>query len=238
MKINYAHRGSLTEAPENTLASMQKALNHKPKAIELDVQLTKDGHLVVIHDHKFTRFNKNITGLIKDFTLEEIKQIDVGSSFSSKFTGETLATLEETLELIPRDILINVEIKNIPVIYEGIEKKVLDVLKAYNRLENIVISSFDHEALKKIQQLNANIPLGLLFYYRILEPWKYAQNTGLQLASVHPLYTTIDQQFIDQFKELDLRIYPFTVDDMTIYKQLLEMGVDGVFSNNPKIFGA
>jgi len=126
--INFAHRGSLTEAPENTIAAMKKALDHQTKAIELDVQLTKDGHLVVIHDHKFTRLNKKVTNQVKDLTLKEIKQIDVGSSFSKKYAGETLATLEEILDIIPTDVLLNVEIKNIPVIYAGIEAKVMEVI--------------------------------------------------------------------------------------------------------------
>src|SRR5699024_9631913 len=152
---------------------MKKALDHQTKAIELDVQLTKDGHLVVIHDHKFTRLNKKVTNQVKDLTLKEIKQIDVGSSFSKKYAGETLATLEEILDIIPTDVLLNVEIKNIPVIYAGIEAKVMEVLEAHDRLDNLIISSFDHEALRNVQAINANIPLGILFYYRMLEPWKY-----------------------------------------------------------------
>ncbi len=236
--MNFAHRGSLTEAPENTVASMKKALTHDPQAIELDVQVTKDGHLIVMHDQKFTRYNKNVNRYVKDLTLAEIMQIDVGSSFSAEYAGETVATLEEVLEVIPKEIKLNVEIKNIPVIYEGIEKKVLDVLTEYDRLTNVVISSFDHEALKKVQQLNAEVEIGLLFYYRILEPWKYAKNTGLQLASVHPLYTTVDKEFVDQFHALGLKVYPYTVNDENDYQRLLELGVDGVFSNNPKIFGA
>lgn len=235
--MNFAHRGSLTEAPENTLASMRKALTHNPQAIELDVQLTKDGHLVVIHDQNFTRYNKDEDGFVKDFTLDEVKQIDVGSSFSEAYKGETVATLEEVLQLVPKEIRLNVEIKNIPVIYEGIEEKVLDVLKKYDRLTNVVISSFDHVALKKIQQLNPTVDLGLLLHQRLVEPWEYAKSTGLQLVSVHPLYTTIDQQFVEQFHALGLEVYPYTVDDEAHYKQLLEIGVDGVFSNNPKIFG-
>lgn len=237
MILNFAHRGSLKEAPENTLSSMKKALAHNPKAIELDVQLTKDGHLVVIHDQSFKRFNPAVKGFIKDFTLEEIKQIDVGSSFSEAYAGESLTTLEAVLELVPKEVKLNIEIKNIPIIYEGIERKLLDVLKAYNRLDNIVISSFDHEALKKVQAFDADIPLGLLFYYRILEPWKYAKATGLKLASVHPLYTTLDQRFIDEFHDLGLKVYPFTVDNEGVYEQLIKLGVDGVFSNNPTIFG-
>lgn len=236
MVLNFAHRGSLEEAPENTISAMKKALEHETAAIELDVQLTKDGHLVLIHDQKFTRFNKKYTGFVKDYTLAEIEQIDIGSSFSEDYAGETLTTLDKVLELVPKDVLLNIEIKNIPIIYDGIEDKVIDMLKAYDRLDNIIISSFDHEALKKVQAHDLGIPLGLLLYYRILEPWKYAKSTGLELTSVNPLFTTIDKQFVDEFHNLGLKVYPFTVNNEAHYAKLLEIGVDGVFSNNPKIF--
>lgn len=238
MVMNFAHRGSLAEAPENTVASMKRALEHDPKAIELDVQVTKDGHLVVIHDPNFTRYNKEVNDYIKDLTLAEIKQIDVGSSFSEVYAGETVATLKEVLDVIPKEVKVNVEIKNIPVIYEGIEEKVLDLLTEYDRLDNVVISSFDHQALKTIQQLNQDVEIGLLFGHRILEPWNYAKNTGLKLASVHPLYSIVDQEFVDEFHALGLKVYPYTVDEEEDYERLRALGVDGVFSNNPNIFKA
>lgn len=237
MKLNFAHRGSLTEAPENTLSAMKKALDHRAKAIELDVQLTKDGHMVVVHDQKLTRFNPNYPNWIKEYTLEEIKSIDIGSSFSKEYAGESLATFEEILSIIPRDVLLNVEIKNIPIIYEGIEETLIRALEEHDRLDNIIISSFDHAALEKVQELAPNLPLGLLLYYRILKPWEYAKNSGLNLSSVHPHYSYTDQELIDEFHKLGLKVYPYTVSDMATYEKLISLGVDGVFSNNPKIFG-
>ncbi|SES88982.1 glycerophosphoryl diester phosphodiesterase [Oceanobacillus limi] len=236
MVLNFAHRGSLTEGPENTLPAMKKALEHGAKAIELDVQLTKDQQLVVIHDHKLTRFNKNAKGLVKDYTLAEIKEIDVGSSFSDEFAGTTLATLDEILEVIPKEIVLNIEIKNIPVIYEGIEETLWSCLKNHQRLDNLIISSFDHVALEKMQRLEPGIPLGLLFYYRILKPWDYARQTGLEITSIHPHAGWTDKQLIDECQKLGYQVYPFTVNKMAQYHQLVELGVDGVFSNNPKIF--
>jgi len=100
----------------------------------------------------------------------------------------------------------------------------------------LIISSFDHEALRNVQAINANIPLGILFYYRMLEPWKYVASSGLQIASVHPLYTTISEEFIERFHEMDIKIYPFTVNKEKHYDKLIAKGVDGVFSNNPNIF--
>lgn len=237
MVLNFAHRGSLTEAPENTLSAIKKALEHEAKAIELDVQLTKDGHMVVVHDQRLARFNKDHQGFIKDYTLEEIKQIDIGSSFSSEFAGETLATFEEMLAIIPNDVILNVEIKNIPVIYEGIEEKLIRTLDKNDRLDHIIISSFDHAALRKVQSLAPDIPLGMLLYYRMLKPWEYAKSSGLSLTSVHPHVSYTDQEFIDEFHKLGLKVYPYTVSDMDLYRRLVKLGVDGVFSNNPEIFG-
>jgi glycerophosphoryl diester phosphodiesterase len=236
LTLNFAHRGSLTEAPENTLSAIKKAIEHGAKAIELDVQLSKDSHLVVIHDHKFQRFNPAVNGLIKDYTIKEIKEIDVGSSFSEQFKGESLATLDEILEICPPDTILNIEIKNIPVLYDGIEDILLDCLKNHDRLNNLIISSFDHVALQRFQRLAPDVPIGLLLYYRILKPWEYAKNCGLNLASIHPLQTWTDQELIEESKKLGLKVYPYTVNDTKRYHELIQLGVDGVFSNNPEIF--
>ncbi|SDQ14537.1 glycerophosphodiester phosphodiesterase [Virgibacillus salinus] len=236
MTLNFAHRGSLTEAPENTLPAFKKAIRHGTKALELDVQLSKDNHLVVCHDHKFSRFNKDVEGLIKDYSIEEIKQIDIGSAFGDEYIGVTLPTLEEVLKICPPDLLLNIEIKNIPVIYDGIEQILLDTLHEHDRLKNLVISSFDHVALKKVQEINSNIQLGMLFYYRILNPWDYANTSGLNISSIHPNQVYVDQTFVQECKQNGYSVYPFTVNNVGRYEELLEYGVDGVFSNEPEIF--
>ncbi|WP_404455625.1 glycerophosphodiester phosphodiesterase [Virgibacillus necropolis] len=236
MVLNFAHRGSLTEAPENTVPAFEKAIKHGTEGIELDVQLTKDNKLVVCHDHKFTKYNKDVKGRIRDFTLEEIRQIDVGSKFSTEFKGVTLPTLEEVLEICPSDVKLNVEIKNIPVIYPGIEEILLDCLRSYDRLDNLVISSFDHVALEKIQQLAPDVELGMLFYYRILRAWDYAKNSGLNISSIHPNNVYTDREFVENCKQLGYKVYPYTVNSKKRYEELVGYGVDGVFSNNPEIF--
>lgn len=237
MILNFAHRGSLTEAPENTLPAMKKALEHHVQAIELDVQLTKDHHLVVIHDQKLARYDINFPGFVKDYTLDEIKRIDVGASFSSAFKDTRLATLDEILEMVPNEIVLNIEIKNTPFIYKGIEMILLDCLKNHQR-DNVIISSFDHAALQKIQRAAPSIPIGLLFYYRILNPWEYAKNAGLHIYSLHPLQTWTDKKLIDACHFHGYKVYPFTVNNEERYKYLLRLGVDGVFSNNPAIFSS
>lgn len=237
MVLNFAHRGSLTEAPENTLPAFQKALDHGAKGIELDVQLTKDDQLVVCHNHTFAKYNDAITGRIRDYTLDEVKQIDVGSAFSEEFKGVALPTLEEVLEIVPSDVKLNIEIKNIPVIYPGIEGILLDCLRTYDRLDNLIISSFDHVALKNVQQMEPDVELGMLFYYRILRAWEYAKNSGLTISSIHPNNVYTDRSFVESCKTSGYKVYPYTVSTVERYAELVEYGVDGVFSNSPGVFG-
>ncbi len=236
MVLNFAHRGSVTEAPENTVSAMEKALEHGVQAIELDVQLTKDHELIVIHDHHLRRFNKRAKRLVNQYTLAEIRRIDVGSYFSRAFTKERLATLTELLNVIPEDILINIEIKNAPIIYEGIEKILLDTLQAERRMNNVMISSFDHVSLQYVQKEAPTIPLGLLFEHRIIRPWEYAKSSGLDVCSIHPKKTHVDKQFVEGCHQDGYKVFPFTVNDIETYEQFIQWGVDGVFSNNPAIF--
>ncbi|MCG1028143.1 glycerophosphodiester phosphodiesterase [Virgibacillus halodenitrificans] len=236
MVLNFAHRGSLTEAPENTLPAFQKAIDHGTQAIELDIQLTKDQQLVVCHDHNLSRFNSRSKKPIKKMTLKEIKAIDLSSKFNTDFPQTTLVTLSEVLALCPNHIKINIEIKNIPVIYEGIEEKLIECLSAHNRFHNIIISSFDHLALKKVQDMVPSMPIGMLFYYRILQPWKYAKQSGLVVTSIHPNQVYTDRLFVEQCKSFGYQVFPYTVNKIERYEELVEYGVDGVFSNNPAIF--
>jgi glycerophosphoryl diester phosphodiesterase len=234
--LNFAHRGSLTEAPENTLSAMKKALAHDVRGLELDVQLTKDNELVMIHDASFKRFNKKAKGFVKDYTLQEIKAIDVGSAFSKEFAGESLATLDELLELVPRETILNIEIKNSEGWNERIEEVVLAKLEKFNRKENVIVSSFDHMTLAKFHELAPEIPIGLLFMYSFIKPWEYAKHSGMDVFSIHPNVRHTTKELIEGCHKAGFEVYPFTVNKMSVYERLVSWGVDGVFSNNPDIF--
>lgn len=236
MIINFAHRGSLTEAPENTLPSFKKAIHNGAKAIELDVQLSKDNQLIICHDHHFRRLNHKIKGFVNDYSLEEIKKMDIGSSFSNDYTGTTIPTLEEFIEICPQDITLNIEIKNIPIIHDNIENILIECLTKHNRFDNLIISSFDHLALNKIHKIAPNIDLGMLFHYRILKTWNYVESSGLEISSIHPNEVFVDRNFVEECKNLGYKVYPYTVNQYDRYKELLNYGVDGVFSDNPEIY--
>src|SRR5699024_140813 len=151
-------------------------LEHGAKGIELDVQLTKDQELVIIHDHKFNRISPGVPGKVNDYTLEEIQRIDVGSVFSKRFTGERLATLGEVLDVVPLVVILNIERKKIPIIHQRNEAILLDCLKNINREENVWISSIDHLALKSVVKQARNHLMRLLLDYRMLRPWHYANH--------------------------------------------------------------
>ncbi|GAB2537752.1 glycerophosphodiester phosphodiesterase [Gracilibacillus alcaliphilus] len=235
MVLNFAHMGSLTEAPENTIPSIQKALEHKTKAIELDVQLTKDKQLVVVHDRTLERYNPNFTKNIREYTMEEIYQVDVGSAFSEAFKGTSFVTLEEILELLPEDIILNIEIKHAKV-HQGIEAMLIDRLQNHNLEDQTIISAFDHNSLRKVQRIAPNIRVGLLYLHHLPQLWDHVKQSSLEVYSVHPSQDWTDQQIIEECHKLGCKVFPFTVNDLERYDQLRSYGVDGVFTDNPHIF--
>jgi glycerophosphoryl diester phosphodiesterase len=235
MDTIFAHRGSSLEAPENTLPAFQLALEQGCKAIELDVQLTMDEELIVCHDEKIDRTTDG-TGYIKDQTLASLKHRDAGSWFSDQFQGVKLPTLEEVLAICYQDIVINIEIKNIPFFYKGIEEKVLQTIRRFGFVENTIISSFDHHALLCVQHLQPNQKIGVLLANQLIDPWGYLENAKLHAFSIHPLYSFVNEEFVRQSHQVGYKVIPFTVDDRKVYQGLKSMGVDGIFTNIPSRF--
>src|SRR5699024_613056 len=155
--------------------------------------------------------NENIPGKINEYTLAEIKKIDVGSSFSYEFAGESLATLDEILELVPRDVLLNIEIKNIPLLHEGIEEILLKCVDTPDRRDNMNVSSADHNAPETFHELSPDLPIGLLFYYRFIRPWDYAKMTGLDIYSLHPNGVYMTEELIESIHDAGYKVFPYTI---------------------------
>lgn len=229
-----AHRGASAYAPENTMAAFRKALDMKADGIELDVHLTKDNHIVVIHDLKVDR-TSNGSGMIIDMTLEELKQLDFGSWFSEEFAGEKIPTLEEVLELLKGwDGLLNIELKIVkPGLYEGLEKKVVDMVKSYNMLDNTIISSFNHYSLANVKKIEPNMKIGLLYSAGIYEPWNYA--ASLNADAIHPNYLSIVPEIVEGCHAHNIQVNPYTVDLPEHIAYMLKAKVDGIITNVPDI---
>lgn len=227
----FAHRGAESSRPENTKDAFLYALELGAKAIELDVQLTKDNVPVVIHDYTLTRYNKDYTLPVDNYTYEALSQIDVGSYFSTDYSHLRVPTLSSILEIIPQNVLLNIEIKNTPKRHQGIEKKVADLISEYREIDNTIVSSFDHIALKTISEINPNLKLGFLIHYPMINPGQYVHSTGLNAVSIHPNKNIVNETFIQECKQYGYKIYPYTVKDETDYTRLTELGVDGFFTS-------
>lgn len=159
-----AHRGSSGSAPENTLAAFRKAIADGADGIELDVRLTRDGELVVLHDQRINR-TTNGRGKIWDLTLAEMRQFDAGSWYAKKFSRERIPTLREVLDLLPQHFLLNIEVKTDgqPRARQRLSESLARLLREEKSAGRVVVSSFDHKFLKRFHQLAPAIRIGALY---------------------------------------------------------------------------
>lgn len=232
--IIIGHRGSSGSAPENTSAAMNLAIKHGCQGIETDLQLTKDGEVVVFHDWSVERTTNGI-GNIKDLTLEELLKLDAGSWFSKEFKNEKILTLESLLNIVPENILLNLEIKSKSLDNRGIEEKIVMILEKNKRIDNIVISSFNHKCLERVEKLNSEIKLGLLFEAYFVNPIETLKSNKLNIYSLHPSYYYIDSDFIEKSHNNNLKVYSWTVNDIKSAEQLRDLGIDGIITNFPQL---
>lgn len=225
------HRGAMGTAPENTAISFQKALNTGADGIEFDVHMSRDGHLVVIHDERIDR-TTNGKGFIKDLTLEEIKEYEAGSYFDPGYSEERILTLEETLSLARDCQAINIEIKNGPIFYEGIEEKVIQTIEKFELKEKVIISSFNHYTVHKIKELDPGISCGLLYMAGLFQPWEYARKVGVE--ALHPFYLSINQEVIQQCQENGIMVNVFGANEPEMLGMLIKTGVDMIITDFPE----
>jgi glycerophosphoryl diester phosphodiesterase len=224
------HRGAAGEAPENTLASFQLALTQGADGIELDIHLSKDGEIMVCHDPTIDR-TTNGSGYIVEMAAEEIKRYDAGGWFSEQYAGQRIPTLAEVFDLVPDNIMINIEIK---YAYQGqLETKLIEFLSARNRIENIVISSFDHKCMQRIKKAAPEVLVGLLYAANFIDHAGYASQLGFDVYSIHPHYQLLEKVDVLNAKAAGLRTYPFTINSVEDYRKMLEFGVSGIITDFP-----
>ncbi|WP_173915474.1 glycerophosphodiester phosphodiesterase [Halobacillus sp. Marseille-Q1614] len=232
--LNIAHRGASGYAPENTIAAFDKAVEMKADMFEVDVQMSKDGELVLIHDTTLDRTTDG-SGNVGDFTYEELQKLDAGSWFGEEFAGEKIPTLGEVLDKYRGKIGILIELKS-PALYPGIEEKVAEELKARNldKPENdkIIVQSFNHESVQKVHELLPSMPLGVL-----LGNTEVTDEQLSEFASYaeyfNPNKAMITKEFVDRLHSFDLQTQPYTVRDQASADYLLKAGVDGIITDFP-----
>ncbi|MFT0801850.1 glycerophosphodiester phosphodiesterase family protein [Bacillus swezeyi] len=236
-----AHRGASGYAPENTMAAFDRALKMKSDYIELDVQMSKDGELVIIHDttvNRTTDIDSQIPVPVQDLTLDELRKLDAGSYFGPEFAGERIPTFEEVLDRYKGKIGMLIELKE-PARYPGIEEKVAAALKERRmdkpKHDKVIIQSFNFESVRKIHELLPSMPTGVLTSLssdltnaKLKEFSGYADYVNANLKNV-----AADATLVSRIHALGMKITPWTVRSRAEVAPLLQAGVDGIVTDYP-----
>ena len=233
MTLVWAHRGASAYAPENTLEAFQLAVSQKADGVELDVQLTKDGELVVAHDETIDRVS-NGSGRIVDHTLEELKALDFNKTHP-EYEHAKIPTLKEVYELLkPTGLTVNVELKTGIVMYEGIEEKVLQAAKEMGMEDRVIYSSFCHQTLLNLKALDPSVETGILYSDGWIGVPEYACRLGVQ--ALHPvLHHMQDAAFVKEAKERGLKFHVWTVNKEEDMKKLCENQIEAIITNYPDV---
>ncbi|MDH6374403.1 glycerophosphoryl diester phosphodiesterase [Paenibacillus sp. PastF-3] len=231
--INFAHRGASAVCPENTMAAFRKGLELGATGIETDVQMTKDGGLVLIHDETLNR-TTNGTGYVKDKTLAEILEVDAGSWFSPEFKGEKLPLLEDLLDLLQgRDTVLNIEFKNGTFFYPGMEEKVIAAVREFKMSDRVIFSSFNHYSLAHSKTIAPEIRTGILYGEGLYRPWDYAATIGAN--ALHAYHQAVLPEFVEEAAKHGIAYHPWTVNDPERMKALIDSGVSGIITDHPDV---
>ncbi|MGM9568748.1 MAG: glycerophosphodiester phosphodiesterase [Phascolarctobacterium sp.] len=229
--LNFAHRGFSGKYPENTMLAFQKAWEAGADGIELDVQLSKDGQVVIIHDEKLDR-TTNGTGNVRDYTLEELRKLDASYIYAGQMGINPIPTLEEYCAWVAgTDLVTNVELKTGVYPYAGIEEKVWALLQKYHLENKVIISSFNHFSILRMKELAPNLKYGLLEESWLLTPGAYVASAGV--ACYHPYHGSLTPETVAEVKSHNIEINTFTVNDEESVKRLRALGVESVIGNFP-----
>lgn len=228
----FGHRGASAYAPENTIPAFELAAEQGAHGIELDVQLSQDGHLVVIHDFELDK-TTNGTGKVTDTSLADLKTLDAGSWFNEKFAGIQIPTLAEVFESVGESLFINVEIKYFDIETNGIEQKIIDCITKYQLEARVIISSFNPMVLKRTRQINDAIPIGYLYSPQSMDGKTQALMLPYEHEARHPYHEMIDESIMIHAHELGFVVNAWTVNDAARARQLRMLGVNGIITDHP-----
>lgn len=221
-----AHRGASTEAPENTMAAFQKAIDDMADYIELDVQLTNNGEVIVMHDSNAYR-TTGVDANIVNMTYKEVKTLDAGSWFSDEYVGENVPSLKEVLELTQGKIKLNIELKPADN-GTALAKNTVRIIEKYNMVNDCVITSFSESALKAVKTYNQEIKVG---YILSAAYGDFYDMKNVDFFSVNAAF--LSKRTIDAIHNSGKRVYAWTVNNKESIKNLTNKGVDGIITDNP-----
>jgi glycerophosphoryl diester phosphodiesterase len=229
----FAHRGASQAAPENTLPAFEAAMRLGADGVELDVQYSSDGALVIIHNATLEK-TSNGTGRVTAHTLTELRALDAGGWFDPKFAGTRIPTLDATLDLLKNKLLINIELKVLDALRSGLGADTVKAVRARGMADQVVISSFNPFALRQARQAGPEIECALLLAHD-LPGWmhwgvtrRYSRAEGL-----HPDLAMVNEAYLARAQKLGMPVRVWTVDDEADMRRLIALGVDAIITNVP-----
>ncbi|STO12971.1 Glycerophosphoryl diester phosphodiesterase [[Flavobacterium] thermophilum] len=232
MTYIFAHRGAAGTHPENTMAAFEEALKAGADGIELDVQLTKDGEPVVIHDETVDRTTDG-SGWVKDILYRELRKFNAAAKWDGRYGHCPIPHLEEVLAwLAPTRLLVNIELKNSLVAYERLEQKVIAVVRRYGLENRTIFSSFNHNSMRLCRQLAPEIETALLYMEPLYDQWTYVQ--AMNAGGVHPYHRTVTADFAADARRRGVAVRPFTVNKPKTAKTMFAYKVDAIFTDYPR----
>lgn len=224
-----AHRGGKAYAPENTMAAFEKALEMGADLIEIDLHLSSDGHVVVIHDTKVDRTTDG-KGRVADKSLAELRALDAGSWCDPKYAGEKIPTFEEVVAWAKGRIGLNIELKYgpHPFWYPEMAEKVVNILREYDVLDEVFVHSFNHTAVRVVKDLEPRLLTAINFHCLVVNPIGLARESGADILNMHRNYLT--PELVDFIHSNGFGTQCFT-NNKTEAINLVRLGIDYIDSD-------
>jgi glycerophosphoryl diester phosphodiesterase len=229
-----AHRGDKVNAPENTLTAFRQAAEKGADAVEFDVKLSADGHVIVLHDQTVDR-TTNGSGNAAKLPLASMRELDAGVNFSEEFKGERIPTLEEVFEEIGKRIYMNVELTNYSTPNDALVPKVVELINKHGLQNRILFSSFFSRNLHTASLLLPEVPRGLLTFPGLLGFWGRTFSWRGDYLALNPHLTDMNPGLVTRIHAAGKRINVWTVNTETQIKEMIKIGVDGIITDNPSL---
>lgn len=239
MSLIIAHRGYSGKFPENTMLAFQKSLEYGADGIELDIQLTKDSKIVICHDEEIDR-TSNGKGFIRDYTLAELRDFEFRNNMYD-LEDETednikIPTLDEFLNwLNTTELMVNIEFKTSIIEYDGIVEKAIELVKERELEDRVIFSSFNHNTIKEVKELDSSLRCGFLAVANLLNPEEYCKK--YEVEYYHPMFVSalLSPNIVTDCKKLGIGVNAYTANDSEHIQALIALNIEGVITNEVEL---
>lgn len=231
----FAHRGASAHAPENTLAAFELAVESGAHGIELDVKLSADEKVIVLHDQTVDRTTDGF-GDVRTLLSSTLRELNASVNFGSQYPLQHVPQLDEVFELVGQRTYFNIELTNLSTPRDELPERVAETIVHHGLQDRVLISSFLHLNLKRIKELLPEVPVAILAFQGITGA--AARSTFGRRRSpliIHPHHSDVDKRFMKREKAAGRRVHPWVVNERAEMRRLFKLGVDGLFTDDPAL---